>query len=55
MKCSSIFSQSCDWHALFPYMTSFEMTTWVLSFSESTKNRNSLKTMSYTETKFGVS
>ena len=31
------------------------MTTCVLSFSETTKNRNSLKTMSYTETKFGVS
>ena len=39
----------------FPYMTSFQMTTCVLSFSEITKNRNSLKTMSYTETKFGVS
>jgi len=31
----------------FPYMTSFQMTTCVLSFSEITKNRNSLKTMSY--------
>jgi len=35
----------------FPYMTSFPMMSCVLSFSETTKNRNSLKTMSNTETK----
>ena len=36
-------------------MASFPMTTCVLSFSDTNKNSNSLKTMSNTEMKFGVS
>jgi len=36
-------------------MTSFPMTTCVLSFSETTINRNNIKTMSNIEMKFGGS
>jgi len=40
---------------LFPYMTSFLMTTCERLISETTINRNNCKTMSNIETKFGGS
>ena len=54
---SSILSQACDWHALISLYDIISYDNLCTSFSENTKNRNSLKTMSNrsTEKKFGVS